>query len=184
MTETPAQRFDITIPNFLKHTIKAFVYGEEKPVDRAEKSRSGPGAAGVCLRLGGRARRARPTVIKSAPEAGIDFLHVSAQQEFHHGRYDRAGEKIRRQHGENHRHGQWLKQISGGAAQKKNGHKHDANAQCRDKGGHGDLLRPIEDRADHWFPQGEVAMDVFNFYGCIIHQDANGQCEAAERHDV
>ena len=129
-------------------------------------------------------RRASFNVIEFARETCIDFLHVPAHQKFHHGRYNGAGEKIRGEHGEDHRRSQWLKQIFGGTTQEEDRHKHDANAERRNKRWHRDLRRPIENRADHRFPHRQVAVDVFKLHRGIIDQNTHGERETAQRHDV
>jgi hypothetical protein len=57
-------------------------------------------------------------------------------------------------------------------------------ASVATKGGHGDLLRAVEDRLLQRFPHREVSMDVFDLDRGIIDEDANGEREAAEGHDV
>ena len=42
----------------------------------------------------------------------------------------------------------------------------------------------IEDRLLHLFAFFEIAIDVLNFYGGVIDQDADGQRQAPEGHDV
>ena len=123
-------------------------------------------------------------ILQFARETGIDFLHMPAHQKFHHGRHNGAGEKIGGEHGEDHRRSQWLKQISGGATKEKDRHKHDANAECRNKRGHGDLHGAVENRADHRFSHGEVAMDVLNLNRGVIHENAYSERQTAEGHDV
>ena len=109
---------------------------------------------------------------------------MPAHQKFHHGRHNGARKKIGGEHGENHCRRERLKEISGGAAQEKDRHKHNADAERRDKRGHGDLHGAVKNRADHRFPHGEIAVDIFKLNGGIIDQDADGECETAKRHDV
>ena len=52
------------------------------------------------------------------------------------------------------------------------------------EGGHGDLLRAIEDCLVQRFAHREVSMDVLNLHRGVIDEDADGQRKAAERHHV
>jgi hypothetical protein len=52
------------------------------------------------------------------------------------------------------------------------------------KAGRRDLLRPVEDRADHRLPHGEVPVRVLDLHGGVVDQDADREREAAERHHV
>ena len=57
-------------------------------------------------------------------------------------------------------------------------------AKRRHQRGHGDLLRAVENRAHRLLALRQVAVDVFDFHCGVVHQDAHGQRQAAERHDV
>ena len=52
------------------------------------------------------------------------------------------------------------------------------------KAGRGDLLRAIEHRAHQRLLHGHVAVRVFDFHRGVVHQDADRQRQAAQRHDV
>ena len=57
-------------------------------------------------------------------------------------------------------------------------------AQSGDERRHGDLLRAIENRARHGLLHAQVAVDVFDFDGGVVDQNADRQRQAAERHHV
>ena len=52
------------------------------------------------------------------------------------------------------------------------------------KSRNGNLLRAIQNGLHRFLAHGQVAVDVFDFDGGVIDQDADGQGQAAEGHDV
>ena len=87
-------------------------------------------------------------------------------------------------HGEHHGQRQRREQVARRAAEEDDGHEHDADAERGNEGGDGDLRRAIEDGFDDGLALAHVAMNVFDFDGGVVDQDADGQRQAAERHDV
>ena len=63
-------------------------------------------------------------------------------------------------------------------------HKHDADGQRGDQRGSGDLRGAVENGLLNLLARLDVAIDVFNLDGCVVDQDADGQSESAEGHDV
>ena len=106
------------------------------------------------------------------------------EQILHHGRDQRSRKQIGRQHRENHRHGKRCKQILGRSGKQHHRYEHDADGERRDKRRYGDLLRPIENGADQRLLLAEIAVNVLNFDGSVVHQDSHGQRETAQRHHV
>ena len=49
---------------------------------------------------------------------------------------------------------------------------------------HGDLLCAVENRLPHLLAHGKVALDVFDFHRGVVHQDADGERQSSQRHDV
>ena len=47
-----------------------------------------------------------------------------------------------------------------------------------------DLLRAIQHCLSHWLQHAHVAVNVLDRYGRVVHQDADGQRQAAQSHDV
>ena len=82
------------------------------------------------------------------------------------------------------RHGERREEILGGAGEQQHRHEHDADAKRGDEGRRGDLLRAIEHGAHQRLLHGHVAVGVFDFHGGVVHQDADRQRQAAERHHV
>ncbi len=70
------------------------------------------------------------------------------------------------------------------AGKKEHGHEDDADAERGDERGNGDLLRAVENGLHGFLAHGQVAIDVFDFDGGIVHEDADGEGQAAEGHDV
>ena len=101
-----------------------------------------------------------------------------------HGRNHGAGKEIGSQHGEDHGFGQRHKEILGHAAHKEHGHKDDADGEGGDKGGNGNLRGAIEDRLLHFFAFFQIAIDVFDLYRGVVDQDADGQRQTSQGHDV
>ena len=75
-------------------------------------------------------------------------------------------------------------QVLGGAGQEDDGHEHDADAERGDEGGDGDLLRAVQNRAQQRLALAQVAVDVLDLDGGVVHQDADRQRQAAQRHHV
>ena len=63
-------------------------------------------------------------------------------------------------------------------------HEHDADGQRRDERRRGDLRGPVEDRPADRLLHAEVAVDVLDLHGGVVHQDADRQRHAAQRHGV
>jgi hypothetical protein len=85
---------------------------------------------------------------------------------------------------EHDRFGQGHEQEFRHAGQEEHRHEHDADTECRHECGHGDLLRAIENRPYSVFPLREVPLDIFDGYRGVVDEDADGESQPAERHDV
>ena len=70
------------------------------------------------------------------------------------------------------------------ASQEEHRNENDADANSRDECGQGDFLRAIENGLFERFADGHLAMDVFNFHRGVIHQNADGQSESPQGHQV
>src|SRR3984893_16110253 len=121
------------------------------------------------------------------PAGGVQvagFLLVAAQQILGHGRDQGPGQQIGRKHGEDHGLGQRDKQISGHAGKEEHGQKHNTNGERRNKGRDSDLLRTIQNRLLNFFAFRDVPVDVFDFDGGVVHQNADRERQSAQGHDV
>src|ERR1700682_65665 len=115
----------------------------------------------------------------------LAVIFVFRAQEIHgQGRHDGARPHVGSQHGEAYGFGQRNEQEFGHAGQKKHGNEDDTNTERGNKSGHGNLLRAGEDRLDGFLAHGQVAVDVFDFNGGVIDEDADSEREPAQRHDV
>jgi hypothetical protein len=95
-----------------------------------------------------------------------------------------AGKDVRGHDGKHHRFGQGNEEITGHSRKQEHRDEHDADAKRRDEGRHGNLAGALENRLVKIEPLFEIPVDVFNRHRGVIDQDADGQGEAAERHDV
>ena len=109
---------------------------------------------------------------------------LAAHEIIGHGRHERARQDERADQREDHRLGQRPEQIAGDAAELEHRHEHDAEAQQCHEGGYDDLLRAVEDRRFDRFALFEMVVDVFDRHGAVVDQDADGERQPAERHDV
>src|SRR6184192_1075586 len=182
MFKAPAQSVHITGAKFFKQMIELLVNTAQETENSAEHALLGRGLFGAMPIVG--LFLAAVGVLNSTGQAGVDFVEMSAEKKSHHRRDDCAREKIRSEHGEDHRHGEWLKKKSGGATQEKNRHENDADTESGDKRRHRNLRGAVEDGAHHRLLHREIAMDVLDLDRGIIHQNADGERESTQRHQV
>src|SRR5260370_11403704 len=115
----------------------------------------------------------------------LGVIFVLRAEEIHgQSRHDGARPHVGGQHGEAYGFGQRNEQELSHAGQEKHGNEDNANAQRGDKGGHGNLLRPIEDGLDGFLAHGQVAVDVLDFNGSVVDKDADSKREATQGHDI
>ena len=114
----------------------------------------------------------------------LAFRVMLMQKELRHGRNHGAGKEVRGQHGKDHGFGQRHKEVLGHAAHEEHGHKDDADGKGGDEGRDGDLRGAIQDCLLHLFAFFEIAIDIFDFDGGVVDQDADGQRQATQGHDV
>ncbi len=103
----------------------------------------------------------------------------------HHDGHQRARKQVAGHHGEDHRQRQGHEQVERRSVEEHHRHEHDADGQGRHEGRHGDLLRAVEHSlGQRLVVDAEVAVDVFQFHRGVVHEDADGEREAAQRHHV
>jgi hypothetical protein len=100
------------------------------------------------------------------------------------GGHERAGQKIGREHGEHHRLGERYEEVARHAAQKEHRQEHDANAERRHEGGHGNLRRAVQDGLPHVLALFQIAIGVLDLDGRVIHEHAHREGEPAKRHNI
>ena len=131
------------------------------------------------------------SLLKAAKKA-LPFAHMvfgvifvlCAQQVHGHGRNDGAGPHIGGEHGEADGFGERDEQKSCNTREEEHWDENDADAESGNERGHGDLLGAIQNGLNGVLAHGEVAVDVFDFDGGVVHENADGEGEAAEGHDV
>ena len=111
-------------------------------------------------------------------------IHLRPQHEVHHSRHDGARQEVRHHHREDDRERQWRKQKLRGTGEQQHGDENNANRERGNKRGYGDLLRPVEDRARQRLRHAHIAVNIFDFDGRIVDQNADGQSHTAQRHPV
>jgi len=109
---------------------------------------------------------------------------MHAQPIFGEGRDQRARQDIGRQHGEADRLRQRHEQVTRDAVQEEHRHEHDADAQRRHQRRDGDLARAVQDGFLDFFPLLEMRVDALDRDGRIVDQDADGEHQPAQGHDV
>ena len=109
---------------------------------------------------------------------------AAAQQIVGHGWDERARQGKRTDQREHDRLRHWREQIAGDAAELEHRHENDAQAQQRHKGRNNNLLRAVEDGRFDFFALFEMIINVLDRHRPVVDQNANGEREAAERHDV
>ncbi len=109
---------------------------------------------------------------------------VSAHDVHHESGDERSRKEIRGEHGEDYGFGQRHKQKFRHSRQEKHGHKHNADTNCGNKGRDRDLLGAIQNRLFHLLALRQVALDVFDFHGGIVNENADGEGQTAQGHDV
>ena len=124
------------------------------------------------LRAGQRISRRRRALDRRRQQVPRDRGHQRPRQE------------VGREHREDHRLRQRDEQVAGDPAQQEHRQEHDADAQRGHEGGHGDLLGAVQNGLEDRLAQVQIAVDVLDLHGGVVHEDADGEGEAAERHDV
>ena len=107
-----------------------------------------------------------------------------SQEMARHHRHQGAAQQIRGQHRKHHGTGERSKQVLGSPGQQQHGHENNADRECRYEGRHRNLLRPVEDCSGKRFLHAKIAMDVLHLDGCVVDENADRECEPAERHHV
>ena len=106
-------------------------------------------------------------------------------EEVHRERWNQGSrQEVRREHGEDHGFGERLKQIVRHAPQSEHGKKDDADAKRGNQRGYRDLRRAFENSLVQRLALLQVPRNIFNGHRRVVHQDADGQSQAAQRHQV
>ena len=109
---------------------------------------------------------------------------MPTQQVHHESRNQGSRQQIRSQHRKDDCFRHWNEQIPRDPREEEHRHENDADGQGRHKCWHRDLLRAVEDGLFQFFLHSQVALNVLDFYGRVVHQNADRQRQSAQRHDV
>ena len=129
-------------------------------------------------------------VLEAALEAGEDVARwdgvvVVGLEQVHGQRgHERAREDVGGEHREDDGFGERNEEIARDAAQEEHRQEDDADAERGDESGNGDLRCAFEDGVVQAVTLFEVAFDVFDGDGGVVDEDADGESQTAEGHDV
>ncbi len=124
-----------------------------------------------------------PSVQPTNP-ARATVLVLLGEQEMRKRRYQRSGEQVGTEHREDDGDGERVEKKFRWTREQDHGKEDDADRQSRRERGNGDLLRAVEDRPHQALSQVPVAIDIFDLHRSVVDQHADGQGEAAQRHQV
>ncbi len=109
---------------------------------------------------------------------------VDLEEVHRHGRDQSAGEDVGGDHREDDGLGERDEEVAGDTAEKEHRQEDDADAEGGDEGGDSDLRGSFEDGVVQRVALFEVALDVLDGDGGVVDEDADGESETAEGHDV
>ena len=112
------------------------------------------------------------------------FFIVRLQPIFRQRGHEGARQQIGSEHGEDDRFGQGHEQEFRDAGQKKHGHEHDADRQCRYQRWQRDLLRSGQNRRLHRLALLKMPVDVLDRDGGIVNENADRERKPTQGHDV
>src|SRR5882724_196908 len=159
-------------------------YGEE-PGRMERSAQSPPISLAETLKTLFKTLLIAPEKAHLLPDMFFGVIFVLGAQEIHcQRRNNRPRPHIGSQHGKAHRFRKRHKQKPCNSRQEKHGDENNTNAERGNKSRHGDLLGAIQDCLNGFLAHRQVAVDVFNLDGSVIHQNADGERETAQRHDV
>ena len=128
--------------------------------------------------------------LKSALDAGKDILRergvmVDGLEEVHgHRRYEGSRQDVGGDHREDDGFGERHEEIARDAGEEEHRQEDDADGERGNQRRDGDLGGAFEDGFAQLVALFEIAFDVLDGDGGVVDQDADGECEATEGHDV
>jgi hypothetical protein len=131
-----------------------------------------------------RASEAFEPALKVSKERWSRASMFRLQRVLHQRRHQCPRQEVRRQHRENHGLGQRSEQEPGDASQGQNRDEDNADAERRDERRYGDLHGAIQNGLFQVFALRRVPMDVLDRDRGVVHKNADGQREPAQRHAV
>ena len=109
---------------------------------------------------------------------------MDLQQVHRERRNQGAREYVRRKHREYHRFGQRDEKVARHAGKKEHRDEDNADTERGNQRRNSDLRCAVQDAAVQILAFIEITIDVLDGDGGVVHQDADGQSQAAQRHDV
>ena len=97
---------------------------------------------------------------------------------------ERSREEVGGEHREDHGLRERNEEKARDAREEEHRQEHDADTECGDERGDGDLRSTFEDGILEVVTFFEIALNVLDGDGCVVNEDADGEREATERHDV
>ena len=61
---------------------------------------------------------------------------------------------------------------------------YDRDGECSNERWEKDLVGGVDDRFLQRLTCGEVRVDIFDHDGCVVDENADGQCQSAQGHDI
>ena len=110
-------------------------------------------------------------------------VHAPVQPDIEH-RHKRAGQQVGSNHGEPYRQRQRNKQCAGHTDHQERGNKHGQDGKHRQESGNDRLPSRFQHRQRHVIRQLQIAVNIFDLDHGLVDQDADGQGEPAQGHDV
>ena len=167
---------------------------QQRRCSRQASRKSGdeePACVDELLRSDSYAERTRfKAALEAALEAGEGILRergvmvVRLEQVHGQRRHQGSRQDVGGEHGEDDGFGQRHEEVTRHAGEEEHRQEDDADAERGDERGDGDLGGAFEDGFAQVVAFFEVALDVLDGDGGVVHQDADGEREAAEGHDV
>src|SRR6185437_7638918 len=112
------------------------------------------------------------------------MVRVPFEQVLSERRNDRARQQIRGEHRKGDGLSQGDEKITRDSGEEEHRNEDNTDAEGGDEGGNRDLCGAVQDGLFYLLTHLEIPVDVFDFDRGVIDQNAHGEGETAERHDV
>ena len=114
----------------------------------------------------------------------VGFVVDLLEEVFCHGGHDGARQDVGREHGKTDGFSERHEQISRYAAEEEHRDEDDANRDGSHQRGNRDLRGAVENGLLDGLAFFQIAVDVFDFNSGVVDQNADGQREPTQGHDV
>ena len=103
---------------------------------------------------------------------------------FRHGRHQRVRQDKGGEHREDDRLRHRLEQLAGDAAEIEEREPDDRDAERGDERRDDDLIGGVDDGLFQRLTHFDMAIDIFDHHGRIVDENADGQRQSAQGHDI